>query len=329
MEERVQEENLSLPLNVGRVEQQQAMINRAFMLIRGLGILSVIYYRASRLVGPLPIGVTLAWYLLFSSELLLSFLWLLSQAYKWRPFSRTVFTERLPVDTKLPAIDVFICTADPKKEPPIGVMNTVLSAMSLDYPSEKLTVYLSDDAGSPLTWYAIRQAFSFAGSWLPFCRKNEIQCRCPEAYFSKLCDEDHCHNNDEFMEERQKIKLMYDSFKNRVERAEETGAINGKPSIYSEGSTQDHPPLIEVIHNESMDRVDEDQPNMPTLVYVAREKRRAHPHHFKAGALNVLFYWKGMDGLKGPILSGTGFYMKRAALSESKSGYSKSQGSQS
>eukprot|EP00262_Sarcandra_glabra_P021202 TRINITY_DN8826_c0_g1_i1.p1 TRINITY_DN8826_c0_g1~~TRINITY_DN8826_c0_g1_i1.p1 ORF type:complete len:369 (-),score=29.32 TRINITY_DN8826_c0_g1_i1:38-1144(-) len=32
-----------------------------------------------------------------------------------------------------------------------------------------------------------------------------------------------------------------------------------------------------------------------------------------------------MDGLKGPILSGTGFYMKRAALSESKSGYSKSQ----
>jgi hypothetical protein len=27
---------------------------------------------------------------------------------------------------------------------------------------------------------------------------------------------------------------------------------------------------------------------MPALVYVAREKRRAWPHHFKAGALNAL-----------------------------------------
>jgi len=29
---------------------------------------------------------------------------------------------------------------------------------------------------------------------------------------------------------------------------------------------------------------------MPLLVYVAREKRPSHPHHFKAGALNVLVY---------------------------------------
>lgn len=27
---------------------------------------------------------------------------------------------------------------------------------------------------------------------------------------------------------------------------------------------------------------------MPLLVYVSREKRRASPHHFKAGALNAL-----------------------------------------
>lgn len=28
--------------------------------------------------------------------------------------------------------------------------------------------------------------------------------------------------------------------------------------------------------------------NMPLLVYVSREKRPSHPHHFKAGALNAL-----------------------------------------
>lgn len=29
---------------------------------------------------------------------------------------------------------------------------------------------------------------------------------------------------------------------------------------------------------------------MPLLVYVSREKMASHPHHFKAGALNVLVY---------------------------------------
>ena len=41
----------------------------------------------------------------------------------------------------------------------------------------------------------------------------------------------------------------------------------------------------QVINDE--DEMDKD-PQMPLLVYVAREKRPFHPHHFKAGALNVL-----------------------------------------
>jgi len=31
---------------------------------------------------------------------------------------------------------------------------------------------------------------------------------------------------------------------------------------------------------------------IPLLVYIAREKRPSHPHHFKAGALNVLVRYK-------------------------------------
>ena len=50
----------------------------------------------------------------------------------------------------------------PKKEPTIEVMNTVLSALALDYPIEKLSVYLSDDGGSYITLYAIKEACSFA-----------------------------------------------------------------------------------------------------------------------------------------------------------------------
>ena len=36
------------------------------------------------------------------------------------------------------------------------------------------------------------------------------------------------------------------------------------------------------------DEDDDDESRMPLLVYVSREKRRASPHHFKAGALNAL-----------------------------------------
>ncbi|KAK6929831.1 Cellulose synthase [Dillenia turbinata] len=112
-----------------------------------------------------------------------------------------------------------------------------------------------------------------------------------------------------------------------------------------------------------------DQVKMPLLVYVAREKKPSHPHHFKAGALNVLLrvsavksnsphilvldcdmycndpssarramcfhldpkisptlafvqfpqrfhnaLWPAWDGLQGPGLAGTGFYIKRKAL---------------
>ncbi|GMP56093.1 hypothetical protein CsSME_00020696 [Camellia sinensis var. sinensis] len=52
---------------------------------------------------------------------------------------------------------------------------------------------------------------------------------------------------------------------------------------------QDHPPLVEVINEKGMNEdVDADKVEIPLLVYVSREKRPSLPHHFKAGALNVL-----------------------------------------
>ncbi|GAV91107.1 Cellulose_synt domain-containing protein, partial [Cephalotus follicularis] len=154
------------------------------------------------------------WLLVFVSELLLSFIWLLGQVYRWRPVSRTVFTERLPADDKLPAIDVFVCTADPEKEPTVHVMNTVLSAMALDYPPEKLHVYLSDDGGAAITLLGMKEAWKFARWWLPFCSKYSVKTLSPEAYFRGMEDDDDVDilTYPEFMSDKQKIKKVLERF---------------------------------------------------------------------------------------------------------------------
>lgn len=79
-----------------------------------------------------------------------------------------------------------MCTADPSIEPPMMVINTVLSVMAYDYPPEKLGVYLSDDAGSDLTFYALYEASEFAKHWIPFCKKFSVEPRSPAAYFSSI-----------------------------------------------------------------------------------------------------------------------------------------------
>ena len=80
-------------------------------------------------------------------------------------------------------MDIFVCTADPKAEPPLMVVNTVLSMMAYNYPPEKLSVYLSDDGCSDLTFYALLEASRFSKEWLPFCNKFKVEPRSPEAYF--------------------------------------------------------------------------------------------------------------------------------------------------
>lgn len=64
------------------------------------------------------------------------------------------------------------------------VANTVLSVMAYGYPSDKISVYVSDDGGSSLTLFALMEAAKFSEHWLPFCKKNNVQDRSPEVYFS-------------------------------------------------------------------------------------------------------------------------------------------------
>ncbi|KAI5386712.1 hypothetical protein KIW84_073020 [Lathyrus oleraceus] len=371
----------TLPLNTCHVQKPLLIINRLHMLLHSTALGFLFYYRVRFLFqNPENRGShLLPWLLVFASEIILSFIWFLGQAYRWRPVSRCVFPERLPGDDKLPAVDVFICTADPIKEPTIEVMNTVLSSMALDYPQEKLHVYLSDDGCSPITLYGMRKAFEFARWWLPFCRRYRIKNRCPKAYFSSVeIDDSDFVRSSLYMEDKQKIKGKYEAFKEDIQTFIKDKAFS-KDSI----TVGDHSPVIEVMQENIIDDVD--NVKMPLLVYVSRERKPFSPHHFKAGALNALLrvsavmsnspyilvldcdmfcndatsaryamcfhldpkisstlafvqfpqkfhniskndiydsqlrslftlQWQGMDGLKGPVLSGTGFYMKRVSL---------------
>ncbi|KAJ8441745.1 hypothetical protein Cgig2_009174 [Carnegiea gigantea] len=282
-------------------------------------------------------------------------MWVLKEPFFWFPVTRSVCPERLPKDPDLPGIDVFVCTADLEKEPTFGVMNTVISAMALDYPVEKLSVYLSDDGGASATLMV---------------EENQ---------------------NMDFIEDRRSIKEKYEAFKQRVQRKcrvepENVAKRNAKNhpaliQVINANSIEDDVAISNPEHVE-----------MPHLVYVAREKRLSHRHNFKAGAINVLLrvssimsnspyilvldcdmycndstsarqamcfyvdprtpsslgwvqypqkfhnisetdiydsqirtiwtapnhmfqvYWPGIDGLQGPIISGTNFYIRREAL---------------
>ncbi|KAK4478178.1 hypothetical protein RD792_017460 [Penstemon davidsonii] len=370
-------ENSSLPLNDFHVKKTNLLLNRLHMFLHGIALLSLFYYRITTLIHNDNIPI-LPYILVFITELILSFIWLLSQASKWKPITRKVYIERLPENEKLPSIDVFICTADPNKEPSLGVMNTIISALALDYPSDnKLNVYLSDDGGSFVTLLAVKEAWKFAKFWIPFCRKYEVMNRCPDAYFlnEDIDDIGKFDRSHEFVLEMKEIEKKYEEFKDCLVKI-----IAGSSTTVS----KDHPPVIEVISDSKDHAMDSNKEEMPLLVYVAREKRPSHHHHFKAGALNVLLKvsglisnspyilvldcdmycndpssarqamcfhldsklspklafvqfpqtfanisqtdiydgqwrylwqkWHGMDGIGGPILSGTGFYIKRKAL---------------
>nr|GEZ33922.1 cellulose synthase-like protein G3 [Tanacetum cinerariifolium] len=191
-------------LNTCSVQEPRATAQRLHMLFHLIAIIAILYYRFTNLLyGHVH---TLAWSLVTLSELIFSFVWFVTQAFRWRPVARRVNLQNLPDDNELPKVDVFICTADPSKEPTVEVMNTVLSAMGLDYPSDKLAVYLSDDGGAPSTLYAMKEACSFAKMWLPFCRKYGVKSRCPEWFFSTYGHDEFLFRSDEFEAEEENMK---------------------------------------------------------------------------------------------------------------------------
>ncbi|KAJ6386406.1 hypothetical protein OIU77_029384 [Salix suchowensis] len=161
-------------------------------------------------------------------EVWFAFSWILDIIPKLNPMNRSTDLEVLrdkfdmpspsnPTGrSDLPGVDLFVSTADPDKEPPLVTANTILSILSVDYPVEKVACYISDDGGALLTFEAMAEAASFAGLWVPFCRKHNIEPRNPETYFSLKVDPTKNKSRPDFVKDRRKVKREYDEFKVRI-----------------------------------------------------------------------------------------------------------------
>ncbi|XP_059666572.1 cellulose synthase-like protein E6 [Cornus florida] len=236
-----------------------------------------------------------AWIGMFMAELWFGLYWIVTQSVRWNVIYRFPFKDRLSkrYGDKLPGVDIFVCTADPTIEPSTMVVNTILSVMSYNYPSEKLSVYLSDDGGSQFTFYALLEASMFSKHWIPFCNKFKVEPRSPEAYFSRNSDT----QDMAFEQEWLAIKKLYGDMKYRIETAIEKGCISkdirdqhkGFKEWSSEVAKNNHQSIVQIlIDGRSPSAVDNNGHQLPTLVYLAREKRPQWPHNFKAGSMNAL-----------------------------------------
>ncbi|KAE8660025.1 Cellulose synthase-like protein E1 [Hibiscus syriacus] len=262
-----------------------------------IAICFVLVYRVTYFPSGEAKAERLAWLGLFLAELWFSFYWSLTLIRRWNPVFRYTFKDRLSSrydQEALPDIDIFVCTADPGIEPPIMVTNTVLSVMAYDYPPQKLSIYLSDDGCSKLTFYALLEAVRFSKIWLPFCRKFEIEPRSPEAYYRKTAE----HVGDSSMDkDLLSIKKSYEDLKIRIETVTKLGRIPDDIRKEHKGfrewdivlSQHDHQTILQIlIDGRDANAIDIEGKVLPTLVYLSREKRPKYHHNFKAGAMNAL-----------------------------------------
>ncbi|KAM0053754.1 putative cellulose synthase (UDP-forming) [Helianthus debilis subsp. tardiflorus] len=219
--------------------------------------------------------------------------WLLDQFPKWSPVERQTYLDRLTLrydrdgePSQLAPIDVFVSTVDPLKEPPLITANTVLSILSVEYPVDKVSCYVSDDGSAMLTFESLSETAEFARKWVPFCKKHSIEPRAPEFYFAQKIDYLKDKIQPSFVKERRAMKREYEEFKVRI-----NALVAKAQKTPEEGWTmQDGTPwpgMIQVFlgHNGG---VDTDGNELPRLVYVSREKRPGFQHHKKAGAMNAL-----------------------------------------
>ncbi|KAK9156358.1 hypothetical protein Sjap_003838 [Stephania japonica] len=267
---------------------------RAFALTIFVNICLIWRYRATHVPKSCTEPHRWAWLGLFASELWFGLFWLINQSLRWTHVYHHTFKHKLLQrfgEDGLPRVDIFVFTADPTIEPSFMVINTVLSVMAYNYPSEKLSVYLSDDGVSIFTFYALFEASIFAKHWIPFCNKFRVEPRSPVAYFAKKSG---LPSDDEF----ETIKRLYEDMKDRIDVAISSGRIPEEIREQHRGFLEwssrpvtkgDHSTILQILINgKDSNVVDVEGNAMPTLVYLAREKRPHYPHNFKAGAVNAL-----------------------------------------
>ncbi|XP_059462374.1 cellulose synthase A catalytic subunit 3 [UDP-forming]-like isoform X1 [Corylus avellana] len=268
------------------------------VIVLRLIILSIFLHY--RITNPVPNAYAL-WLVSVICEIWFAMSWILDQFPKWLPVNRQTYLDRLALrydregePSQLAAVDIFVSTVDPLKEPPLVTANTVLSILAVDYPVDKVSCYVSDDGAAMLTFEALSETSEFARKWVPFCKKYTIEPRAPEWYFAQKIDylKDKVHPS--FVKARRAMKREYEEFKVRInglvakaEKVPDEGWFMQDGTPWPGNNTRDHPGMIQVFLGQS-GGLDSEGNELPRLVYVSREKRPGFQHHKKAGAMNAL-----------------------------------------
>ncbi|XP_028797142.1 cellulose synthase-like protein H1 isoform X2 [Neltuma alba] len=236
-------------------------------------------------------------FLAFLCESWFAFNWFIILSTKWAAARIDTFlhslSQRVP-KVELPAVDLLVTTADPVLEPPIITVNTVLSLLALDYPPHKLACYVSDDGCSPVNFYALVEASRFAKLWVPFCKKYNVQHRAPHRFFSAEPNGAQRRHSQEFTQDSLLMKEEYEKLSRKIEdvsRKPEQIKLEGEFAAFRNAERRNHQAIIKVIIWENKEG---QSGGLPHLIYVSREKRPQHPHHHKAGAMNVLTRVSGL-----------------------------------
>ncbi|GFY82587.1 cellulose synthase-like D1 [Actinidia rufa] len=293
------------------------------MLLVFLRLVVLILFLTWRIQNPNEDALWL-WGMSIVCECWFAFTWLLDILPKMNPVNRQTdlaalrdkFETPSPSNPQgrsdLPGVDVFISTADPEKEPPLVTANTILSILAVEYPVEKVSIYISDDGGAILTFEAMAEAVKFGEVWVPFCRKHNIEPRNPDSYFSMKTDPTKNKKRPDFVKDRRWIKREYDEFKVRInglpdvirkrcemynskENAQEKKAAREKNGgvlppdepIKVMSKVPEHDPVMGHPDEKQLDFTGIDI-RLPMFAYVSREKRSGYDHNKKAGAMNAL-----------------------------------------
>ncbi|XP_057828831.2 cellulose synthase-like protein H1 isoform X1 [Cryptomeria japonica] len=278
----------------------KSYVYRAFACLHLLLLLSFLTYR---LLCYLHECCGVIWIVAFSCELWFSLQFVLYHNLVWLSVEYKAYPERLArryggeSASKLPPVDIIITTTDPYKEPALITANTVLSVLALDYPVEKIACYVTDDGGSPITFYSLVETLEFAKKWVPFCRNFNIELRIPIMYFSKTPKS----SDPKFLQQWQVMKDEYESMKRRIADALERGHVilesvsedDVNDFVYKSSDVKNHSSIVKVIHENKISQGNEDFV-LPHIIYVAREKRPMFNHHYKAGAMNVMARVSGL-----------------------------------
>ncbi|PPR89882.1 hypothetical protein GOBAR_AA30803 [Gossypium barbadense] len=251
------------------ISRSRLALYRTVIIMR-LIILGLFFHY--RVTNPVDSAFAL-WLTSVICEIWFAFSWVLDQFPKWYPINRDTYIDRRSAryeregePSELAAVDFFVSTVDPLKEPPLITVNTVLSILALDYPVDKVSCYVSDDGAAMLSFESLVETADFARKWVPFCKKFSIEPRAPEFYFSQKA-----------------IKVSTSKFKIRINalvKTLEEGWTMQDGTPWPGNNTRDHPGMIQVFLGYSGAR-DIDGNELPRLVYVSREKRPGYQHHKK------------------------------------------------